>query len=257
MFHLSTPAKIKSVMKVSARLSLALFLVTAPAALLALPATDRQIEAAARDSYNFRFVLDNHVSIRAHDGQVTLTGTVADRDARALAQDTVENLPEVTGVTNDISVEPHYTERSDSWMAVKIRSRLLVMANVSATTTTVSVQDGVATLGGTAANLAQKELTGVYAGEIDSVKSVKNNIVVKDEPTLSEKIDDASITTQVKFALLSHKSTSALKTRITTTDGIVHVTGEAGSAAEKSLVTKLAQDVRGTASVTNDMTVKG
>jgi hyperosmotically inducible periplasmic protein len=91
------------------------------------------------------------------------------------------------------------------------------------------------------------------------VKAVKNDIVVADKSTgttLGEKIDDASITSQVKYALLSHKSTSALKTKVTTKDGIVRVTGDASSAAEKALVTKLASDVRGTKSVTNDMVLK-
>jgi osmotically-inducible protein OsmY len=37
---------------------------------------------------------------------------------------------------------------------------------------------------------------------------------------------------------------------------VVSITGEAASDAEKSLVTKLAQDVRGTKSVGNAMTVK-
>jgi hyperosmotically inducible periplasmic protein len=60
----------------------------------------------------------------------------------------------------------------------------------------------------------------------------------------------------VKYALLSHKSTSALKTKVTTTDGVVRVTGDASSAAEKSLVTKLAAGVRGAKSVKNDMSVK-
>ena len=73
---------------------------------------------------------------------------------------------------------------------------------------------------------------------------------------MGEQIDDASITSQVKYALLSHKSTSALKTKVTTTDGVVRITGDANSDAEKSLVTKLAQDVRGTKSVDNVMTVK-
>jgi osmotically-inducible protein OsmY len=89
---------------------------------------------------------------------------------------------------------------------------------------------------------------------------VTNDLVVTappaDEQTISDKMDDASITSQVKYALLSHSSTSALKTHVTTTEGVVAITGEAGSDAEKSLVTKLAQDVRGTISVTNDMTVK-
>jgi len=73
---------------------------------------------------------------------------------------------------------------------------------------------------------------------------------------MGEKIDDASITIQVKYALVSHKSTSALKTKATTTNGVVRVMGDAASDAEKALVSKLAGDVRGVKSVTNDMTVK-
>ena len=87
------------------------------------------------------------------------------------------------------------------------------------------------------------------------MKTVKNDLVVTDKPTLGEKMDDASITSQVKFALLSHKSTSALKTKVTTNDGAIVITGEAASDAEKSLVTKLAKDVRGVQSVTNNMTI--
>jgi osmotically-inducible protein OsmY len=92
------------------------------------------------------------------------------------------------------------------------------------------------------------------------VKSVRNNIVVTDEPAprnpMNETIDDASITSQLKYALLAHKGTSALKTKITTNDGVIDITGVARSDAEKSLVTKLAQDVRGVRSVSNNMTVK-
>jgi osmotically-inducible protein OsmY len=242
-------------MKSFLKVSTVLFLVTAPLALLASPTADRKIEDTAAHSYSFRSVLDNAVTAKCLDGHVTLTGTVPDAEAKALAADTVENLPGVTRVTNDLTIKSAYPEHSDAWMAFKIRSRLLVKASVSAFTT-VTVQDGVATLSGTAASAAQKELTGIYAGEIDHVKSVKNNLVVKEQPTLSDKIDDASITAQVKFALLSHKSTSALHTQVATTDGVVVITGEAASAAEKSLVTKLAQDVRGATAVNNTMAVK-
>jgi hypothetical protein len=48
---------------------------------------------------------------------------------------------------------------------------------------------------------------------------------VKPDETTGEKIDDASITAQVKMSLLSHRSTSALKTKVTTNDGIVTVSG--------------------------------
>jgi osmotically-inducible protein OsmY len=86
---------------------------------------------------------------------------------------------------------------------------------------------------------------------------VHNDIVVTDKLTIGDKIDDASITSQVKYALLTHKSTSALSTKVKTVDGVVHITGEAKTDAEKSLVTKLAKDVRGVNSVANNMTVKG
>jgi len=240
-------------------LSALLLLALAPVALLASASNDSKIEQAAKSSYNYRTVLQDNVKVKVRDGVVTLTGTVPDSSDRALAVDTVENLPGVVRVDNQIVVQSPYAEHSDAWIGVKLRGLLLVKANVSAATTTVEVKDGVVLLSGTADNAAQKELTGVYAKEIVGVKSVKNDITIKPAipgPSMAESIDDASITTQVKYALLTHKSTSALKTKITTTDGVVRVTGEASSDAEKSLVSKLALDVRGTKSVTNDMTVK-
>jgi hyperosmotically inducible protein len=238
----------------------ALLLITAgPLSLFAAPADDRKIEDAAKSSYNYRTVLEDNVKVKAKDGIVTLTGTVQDQGDKNLAADTVENLPGVTAVKNEIVVKPLHEEKSDAWIALKVRGRLLVKGNVSAAATKVAVQDGVVTLTGSAENLAQKELTGVYAAEIEGVRSVRNDIVIEADAHMADagkdSIDDASITSQVKYALLAHKSTSALKTKVTTNEGTVIITGNAGSDAEKSLVTKLAKDVRGVRSVTNDMNV--
>ena len=241
-------------------LSTLLVLIASPIALFASSATDRKIEDAAKASYNYHTVLEDNVKVKAHDGVVTLTGTVQDNDAKALAADTVENIPGVLSVKNEIKIESKFAEHSDAWMAFKIRSRLLVKGNVSVANTKVTVNDGNVTLTGTAENAAQKELTEVYAKEIDWVKSVKNELVIKDQPataqTVGDKIDDASITSQVKYALLSHKATSAVKTKVTTTEGVVVITGEASNDAEKSLVTKLAESIRGVVTVKNSMTVK-
>jgi hyperosmotically inducible protein len=232
-----------------------------PVALFASSSTDRKIEDAAKASYNYRTVLADRVTVKASDGVVTLTGTVQDKDDRALAEDTVENLPGVVSVDNQIIVKSDYPEHSDAWIALKIRGELLVKANVSATSTKVDVKDGVVTLTGTVQNRAQKDLTEIYAKEIVNVKAVRNDLViVAPEPgstTIGEDMDDASITSQVKFALLSHRSTSALSTKVVTENAVVSISGVADSDAEKSLVTKLAQDTRGVKSVVNDMTVKG
>lgn len=237
-----------------------MLLAASPILAFASSDTDRKIENAAKSSYNYRTVLEDHVKVKADDGIVTLTGTVQDKDDKALAEDTVKNLPGVMAVKNEIAIKPAAPEHSDAWIALKIHSRLLVKANVSSTDTSVDVKDGVVTLTGTADNTAQKELTGIYAKEITGVKSVENNLVVKEPATpgtsMSDKVDDASITSQVKYELLRHKSTSALKTKVTTTDGVIVITGVAGSDAEKDLVTKLAENVRGVTSVSNNMTVK-
>ncbi len=233
---------------------------TSSVSMFASSETDRKIEDAAKASYNYRTVLNDQVTAKSNEGVVTLTGVVADRDLKTLAEDTVSNLPGVLRVDDQITLDPALKEHSDAWIGFKIRTQLLVRSNVSYTHTKVEVKDGVVTLTGTAENLAQKELTGEYAKEIDWVKSVKNDIVVNASPatgqTLAEKIDDASITSQVKLALFTHKSTSALKTKVTTTDGVVVISGEAANDAEKSLVEKLATSVRGVKSVTNNMTVK-
>ena len=131
---------------------------------------------------------------------------------------------------------------------------------MSAASTKVDVKDGVVTLTGTVKNLAQKDLTEAYVKDIDNVKAVRNQLVVEvpgaGDSTIGEDMDDASITSQVKYALLSHRSTSALTTKVITENAVVSITGVAGSDAEKALVTKLAQDTRGVKSVVNDMTIK-
>ena len=101
----------------------------------------------------------------------------------------------------------------------------------------------------------------MVAKDFVGVKSVQNEIIVSKSletpgETLGEKIDDASITAQVKGSLLSHRSTSMLNTKVTTNDGVVTVSGQARNAAEKALVTKLVTDINGVQSVVNNMTIE-
>lgn len=261
---LATPSIITP--SVKTKYSFALMLAAAAVSVAALPLraseTDDRIEASAQKSYVFKtYLKDDAVKMESRDGVVTLTGTVADPSHKALAQDTVEGLPGVKRVDNQLAVKDGSpAEHSDAWLALKVRSALVFHRNVSAAATDVSVADGVVTLRGEAANSAQKELTAEYAQDVEGVKEVKNAMTVahtaaKPAPTMGEMIDDASITAQVKGTLLSHRSTSALKTKVSTTDGVVTVSGMARNDAEKSLVTKLASDVTGVDRVVNNMTI--
>ena len=224
--------------------------------------TDDRIESSAKKSYVFKTYLKNDsIKTESKNGDVILTGTVAEASHKSLAQDTVENLPGGKSVDNRLKIKgENPAEHSDTWISMKVRTALLFHRNVSATGTSVYVKDGIVTLQGEAASMAQKELTTEYAKDVDNVKEVKNEMTIAPAPakpgeTIGDKIDDASITAQVKSSLLSHHSTSALKTKVETTDGVVTVSGVAKNDAEKSLVTKLVTDINGVTSVINNMTI--
>ena len=224
--------------------------------------TDDRIESSAKKTYVFKtYLKDDAIKTSSKNGAVTLTGTVAETSHISLAENTVESLPGVKSVDNQLKVKgEHPAEHSDGWIGTKVKTTLLFHRNVRATKTDVNVSEGVVTLSGEASSLAQKELTTEYAQDVEGVKSVKNEMTIAKTPaqpgeTIGEKIDDASITAQVKSALISHRSTSALKTKVSTTDGVVTVSGVAKNAAEKSLVTKLVTDIEGVTSVNNNMTI--
>jgi osmotically-inducible protein OsmY len=225
--------------------------------------TDERIESSAAKSYVFKtYLKDDSIKTESKHGVVTLTGTVCESSHKSLAQDTVESLPGVKSVDNQLLLKGEQpAEHSDSWICAKVKTTLLFHRHVSATGTTVYVKDGVVTLQGEASSLAQKELTTEYVKDIVNVKQVKNDMTVAQTPpgpdtTVGEKIDDASITAQVKATLMAHRSTRAMHTRVSTTDGVVTVGGTARNEAEKSLVTKLIDDINGVNSVINNMTVE-
>ena len=245
-------------------LAVALLLANAPAH--ASSKTDNRIEASARKSYVFKtYLKGDDIKIQSKDGVVTLTGSVLGESHKSLAQETVAELPGVKKVDNQLEVKgDRPAENSDLWLTTKVKTTLLFHRNVNAIKTEVSVKDGIVTLRGDAASKAQKDLTTEYARDVIGVKDVTNEMTVSAAPekksekkheTVGEKIDDASITAQVKLTLLNHRSTSAINTKVKTTKGVVTVSGNAKNAAEKDLVTKLATDVKGVKNVTNRMTV--
>jgi hyperosmotically inducible protein len=221
---------------------------------------DHKIESSAKSSYNFMtYLKDDNIKVESSNGAVTLTGTVSQDYHKSLAEETVSGLAGVKSVNNRLTVigdQP--SEHSDAWMTMKVKGVLAFHKNVSAMDTEVNTQDGVVTLTGKADSEAQKQLTTEYAKDVDGVTEVRNNTVItkRAHRTMGEKVDDSSITAQVKTSLLFHKSTHAIATKVATKDGVVTLNGEANNGAERDLVTRLAEDIEGVKLVHNRMTVK-
>jgi osmotically-inducible protein OsmY len=240
--------------------AVAVFTLSAP---LRASEMDDQIEDSFKKSYVYTtYLKDDAINVAAENGVVTLKGTVSEESRKTLAEDLASKLPGVTRVDNQLATKAEVDgENADIWIGRKVKLALLFHSNVSGSRTDVSVKDGIVTLKGEAINAAQKELTAQYAADIDGVTSVKNEMTVTDtaEPekqTMGKKMDDASVTAQVKMALLTHRSTSAIKTKVETQDGKVTLTGVAKNKAEISLVTKLVSDIQGVRGVKNEMTVE-
>ena len=255
--------------------------------LFADSAQDHQAEDAFRSSHIYRTQLENaNVSIDVNHGVAVLKGTVENDDQRSLADDTARSLPGVERVDNRIRVSNEPKESSDDWISVKVRSALLFHRNVSASNTHINVHDGVVTLTGTAHSDAEKALAEEYAKDVKGVRRVDNQLQVvtpaeeraehadrhdhnltaderrtagdrmSSDRTAGDRIDDASITAQIKSSLAVRKSTSALHTNVTTRDGVVTLTGEARNGAEKDLVTKIAENIDGVRTVHNEMSIQ-
>jgi hyperosmotically inducible protein len=254
----------EGIMKKSGSISLmvavvALLIVSAP---VQASKTDKRIESSAKQSYVFKTYLKaDDIKIQSMDGAVTLTGTVSEESHKSMAQETVSGLSGVKSVDNRLVVKgTPPIANSDGWLRDKVKYTLLFHRSVSGVTTEVDAKDGIVTLRGDAASQAQKDLTTEYAKDVEGVKDVKNEMTVTKTPkktrTVSQKIDDSSITAQVKMTLLYHRSTSALNTKVETKKGVVTLGGKAKTADEKDLATKFANDVNGVKEVKNRMTIE-
>jgi len=239
--------------------TVAVFAIAAP---LHASESDDKIEASFKKTYvSQTYLKDDAVKIDAKDGVVTLTGTVSEESHKGLAQETAASLYGVISVDNQLATKAEVAaESKDTWIGRKVKLTLLFHRYVNAGKTVVEVKDCVVTLKGEAASTAQKELTTEYANDIEGVNKVVNEmtvaaVAVPTERTAGAKIDDASITAQVKTALATHRSTSSVKTKVETRDGKVTLTGIAKNDAEKTLVSKLVTDIQGVTDVNNQMTV--
>ncbi len=80
--------------------------------------------------------------------------------------------------------------------------------------------------------------------------------VSRQQETVGQYVDDATITTHVKAKFADDSTVAATSIRVETLKGQVQLSGFAKSAEEKSRAEILARSVKGVASVRNDIVVR-
>jgi osmotically-inducible protein OsmY len=214
--------------------------------------TDERICQAARDSYTFRtWLKDDRISVVSRQGVVTLTGMVRNEFHRSLAEETLAGLPGVQVVNNQLSLkEAPANQPADATLRERVRTALLFHREFSGPRIEVAVQDGIVTLRGEVASLPQRRRLAAYVRGLDGVVQVVDQMTVSKVPQprrreIRKRIDDASITAQVKLALLFNRATSAMRTKVHTQNGVVTLSGQAASKGEREQVRRVVQGIDG------------
>lgn len=80
--------------------------------------------------------------------------------------------------------------------------------------------------------------------------------VTREQSTVGEYVDDATITTRVKAKFAEDKTVSAMAINVETLRGTVQLSGFAKTAAERNRAGELASETKGVKSVKNNITVR-
>ncbi|MDY6976538.1 MAG: BON domain-containing protein [Pseudomonadota bacterium] len=158
----------------------------------------------------------------------------------------------------------------DAWIDGKAEATLLFNGNLDSFDINTDVKDGNVVLTGKVENSVDKKLAEELVANIDGVSSVDNKLtVVADndmhkemsddvEDTVDEgtsELTDAKIATVIKTRLLMDTDISGFDIDVDVEDGVVMLTGEVDSDAERDLAVEIAKNASDVKDVESDLRV--
>jgi osmotically-inducible protein OsmY len=201
-----------------------------------------------------------NVHAQVNDGMVTLTGTVDVADLKYRADKRVHGVKGVKGVDNEIQVAgPTIPDAELQQKVVKaVQYDRLGYHTTPFNAISVSVHNGVVTLGGTAYGPVDADSAVSTAANIKGVKDVIDNIKVDPVSPMDDRIRIAEYRTIYGFPSLNKYAIDPAKPiRISVQNGHVTLYGQVDSQADKNAAGIRANSVPGVFSVTNNLQVAG
>lgn len=230
--------------------------------------------ASAAISLNSRLANDE-IQVKVSDGRLSLTGKVEGEEDKALAERLAQAVTKGAPVDNRLAVTPVLGERppvksprlielDDLTLVATLEARLRWSVDTSSSAIHVKADGGVVTLTGQAATAAAKTWAGSLAEHTTGVIVVNNLISLRAADTSTtaaekqatvteEGISDAWIGSKVASSYQSERGLDALRIEIKVSEGIVRLSGEVDSQAEKDRAADLARHLRGVRGVDADL----
>jgi hyperosmotically inducible periplasmic protein len=145
----------------------------------------------------------------------------------------------------------------DATVTTKVKAALVADATTKARHIEVETFRGVVQLSGFVESDAERSAAVADAKKVDGVKSVRDNLAARSaDRTAGTAIDDTTVTTKVKAALVANPVTKARQINVTTVNGIVQLSGFVDSASEKNTATEVVRSVAGVQSIKNELETK-
>jgi osmotically-inducible protein OsmY len=144
---------------------------------------------------------------------------------------------------------------ADSWITTKIQAQYFADADVKARYINVSTRNGRVTLSGRVENENSKQQAVQIALSTDGVRDIEDHLTVGALPQSSmatrtpEKMDSAWITTKIQAKYFADPQVNGRDINVSTSNGIVNLTGRVNTAAEKQQAVSIARNTEGVTQV--------
>ena len=148
-----------------------------------------------------------------------------------------------TGVSVAIDPRSIGTQIDDSIMQKNLTTRIILLDKKYLLSTKTKVLDGRIFLTGKVDDPEDKLKLTKLAWETDGVRSVRNDIKIKEDFNFKQSAQDIFITTQLRTALITNKKIKATNYQIDTYKKKIYIYGIAISSEEKDLVVQEAKNI--------------
>jgi hyperosmotically inducible periplasmic protein len=145
----------------------------------------------------------------------------------------------------------------DTGTTARVKAALIEDQETKAHQIDVETFRGVVQLNGFVDSAPAKLQATRVAESVSGVQEVHNNLLVRtQERSAGAVIDDSTITTRLKAALIANPDTKASQINVTTREGIVQLSGFVDDAKEKAAAESAARDIAGVRDVRNELEIK-
>jgi len=145
----------------------------------------------------------------------------------------------------------------DSGITAQVKAELVKDHETRARDIGVQTYRGVVQLSGFVSSDAERQEAARDASQVAGVRSVHNDLKVNDQgTTVGTTIDDSAITAKVKAALIGNPTTKARQIKVTTSHGVVELSGFVDSNEERDTAAQVAGAVQGVKGVDNELQLK-